>query len=209
MATLLQPVLRIFVSHSQVDNEFGFRLVNDLHHALDDRGTVWYDAHGGLHGGDTWWPKIAAEVKASNIFIVILSPQAVASKWVNDEINLAWLQRNKTGMLIIPISYRKCDIPDFLNLVQIISFLPPKPYRESLDELLNALGLAALPIPQPTKPHPLLFPVRVATAAMKRASRISRERIVQFVAILVIVACLVFSGILVEQSVVAARDATT
>jgi hypothetical protein len=208
VASSSQPPLHIFISHSQVDNEFGIKLVNDLHQALGERGTIWYDAHGGLHGGDTWWPKIAAEVKASNVFIVILSPQAVASQWVNDEINLAWLQRNKTGMLIIPISYRKCNIPDFLYLVQIISFLSPKPYREALDELLNALTLTSPPIPRPVKPHPLLFPVRVATSAMKRASRISKEKIIQFVAILIITACLVFSGILVDRSVVASRDAT-
>src|SRR2546421_6563713 len=113
---------RIFVSHSSKDQDFCIRLVEDLRQTLGDESAVWYDSRGGLFGGDTWWSKIMQELKARQVFIVVLSPDAVASKWVNDEINLAWRQRNNIGKLIIPILYRPCEIRDDLDTLQIIHF---------------------------------------------------------------------------------------
>jgi hypothetical protein len=58
---------RIFVSHSHQDNAFGVRLVQDLRAALGgDEAAVWYDASGGLHGGDEWWRKIVAEITSAS-----------------------------------------------------------------------------------------------------------------------------------------------
>lgn len=142
MAPSSDQVVRIFVSHSSKDDDFGARLVEDLRRALNDETAVWYDSRGGLYGGDMWWNKIMQELKSRNVFIVVLSPDAVASKWVNDEINLAWIQRNTTGKLIIPIQYRKCEVRDDLDTLQIISFLPPKSYEEALKELLLVLRLS-------------------------------------------------------------------
>jgi hypothetical protein len=71
---------RIFVSHSHKDNDFGVRLVEDLRTALGGGDeTVWYDASGGLHGGDAWWRTIVAEIKARPVFIVVASPESMAS----------------------------------------------------------------------------------------------------------------------------------
>jgi hypothetical protein len=81
---------RIFVSHSHTDNEFGLQLVQDLRRALGGHEeSVWYDASGGLHGGNQWWRTIVSEIKARPVFIVVVSPDAMASPWVNDEIDLA------------------------------------------------------------------------------------------------------------------------
>jgi len=140
MATM-QP--RIFVSHSSKDHDFCLRLVDDLQAVLGDENAVWYDARGGLHGGDTWWRKIMQELKARTVFIVVLSPDSVISPWVNSEIDLAWRQKHSpSGKLIFPLLYRHCEIRDDLDILQIISFLPPKPYEVALEELLLALGLA-------------------------------------------------------------------
>src|SRR2546423_10759880 len=98
--------LRIFVSHSHKDNDFGFRLVQDLRRLIGDDSAVWYDARGGLQGGETWWDKIKEELKARPVFIVILSANALASSWVKDEIRIAWkLKNSPTGKLIIPNDY--------------------------------------------------------------------------------------------------------
>ena len=148
MAPSSDQVVRIFVSHSSKDDDFGARLVEDLRRALNDETAVWYDSRGGLYGGDTWWNKIMQELKSRNVFIVVLSPDAVASKWVNDEINLAWRQRNTTGKLIIPIQYRKCEVRDDLDTLQIISFQPPKSYEEAFKELLLVLRLSIEVLPE-------------------------------------------------------------
>jgi tetratricopeptide (TPR) repeat protein len=139
---LSQQPTRIFVSHSSKDSDFGVRLTEDLRRVLGNETAVWYDARGGLHGGDLWWRKIVDELTARNVFIVVLSPDALASQWVNAEIDLAWRQRlSKVDKLIIPILYRQCEVRADLDLLQIIKFLPPKSYETAFDELLIALGL--------------------------------------------------------------------
>ena len=133
---------RIFVSHSSNDNLFGARLVADLRRVFDDETAVWYDSQGGLRGGDTWWRKIVEELTTRNIFIVVLSPSAIYSPWVNDEIDLAWRQKNSSAkMRIIPVLYQPCEVRSDLQNLQIISFLPAKTYDVAFGELLAALGL--------------------------------------------------------------------
>src|SRR5215831_5626840 len=103
-----QLVSSTFVSHSHHDNDFGLQLVRDLRQVLGGDETVWYDASG-LQGGDSWWRKIVEQITARPIFIVVLSPEAARSPWVNDEVNLAWKQKNSpTGKRIIPVLLRPC-----------------------------------------------------------------------------------------------------
>src|SRR5579884_897529 len=143
MPTSPDTTPRIFVSHSHKDNEFGVKLVEDLRRVLGDESAVWYDAKGGLHGGDTWWSKIIEEITARNIFIVVLSPDSMSSPWVNDEINLAWRQKNSPeGKRIFPILYRQCKSRPDLDTLHNINFLPPRTYEDAFNELLIALGLS-------------------------------------------------------------------
>ena len=141
-ATPSPSTLRIFVSHSNKDDDFGTRLVDDLRHVLADEMAVWYDSQGGLHGGDNWWRKIIRELTERNVFIVVLSPDAMDSDWVNDEIDLAWRQKNSPQRKrIILVLYRECEVREDLANLQIISFLPPKTYEAAFNELLTALRL--------------------------------------------------------------------
>jgi formylglycine-generating enzyme required for sulfatase activity len=73
---------RVFVSHSHSDNEFCRRLVADLRAAGAD---VWYDEH------NLGWGELRREIERQMptrpYFVVILSPDAVQSDWVNREID--------------------------------------------------------------------------------------------------------------------------
>src|SRR5947199_2550541 len=133
----------IFLSHSSKDIEFAKRLAKDLCSAINNEQAVWYDTQE-LKGGDLWWHIIREEIRSSNIFLVILSPDSMDSNWVNSEVDIAWRQRQakpeSKGKLIIPILYRSCQIRDDLDTLQIISFLSPKPYEEALNELLQAIN---------------------------------------------------------------------
>ncbi len=145
MSALDAPLRRIFVSHSHEDNDFGVRLVGDLRAALGgDKTAVWYDVSGGLHGGDDWWRKIVAEITARPVFIVILSPTAMASGYVQTEFDLAFKQKHSpAGKQIIPILYQPCQPREDMALLQMVSFLEPKPYEQAFGELLAALGAVA------------------------------------------------------------------
>ena len=133
---------RVFISHSHADNDFGVRLAEDLRRALGDEQSVWYDVSGGLHGGDAWWRKIVQEIAARPIFVVVLSPDAMESRWVNDEIDLAWnLKNTPEGKTIIPVLHRACEPRADLRTRHIVSFLEPRPYAAALAETLAALGV--------------------------------------------------------------------
>ncbi len=136
---------RIFLSHSSVDHDFCTRLVDDLRLVLGENDAVWYDEHGGVYSGEDWWPQIEQELQASTIFIVILSPNAMASDWINDEIDSAW-QRQKQldperSMQIIPLLYQSCEIRPDLASLHSITFLPPRTYEAAFQEILATLGL--------------------------------------------------------------------
>src|SRR5258708_18571159 len=96
-----RPALRIFISHSSKDDEFGRKLVRDLQDEFE-KVAVWYDSRGGLHGGEEWWSKIVEELQARNVFILILSPDAMKSKWVMREFRIA-LNEDK---FIVPLLYQ-------------------------------------------------------------------------------------------------------
>lgn len=130
---------RIFVSHSHLDNDFGTRFTQDLRRALNDESAVWYDVLGGLHGGETWWEKIVEELIARDVFIVVLSPDSMNSHWVRREITMAF-NENK---YVLPVLYRSCSVRADLKILQIISFLAPKPYNQAFGEVIFALGLSA------------------------------------------------------------------
>lgn len=133
---------RIFVSHSSVDDAFNTRLVRDLRSIAGDNNMVWNDPMGGLQSNASWWSSIKKELSARPIFIVILSPNAIASKVVNEELHLAWSLMNAQGYptRIIPILYRQCDIPDVLKTLDILSFLDPWAYEHSFSTLLRTLS---------------------------------------------------------------------
>ena len=94
----------VFVSHSHLDNAFGLRLIADLRARLSTEA-VWYDVSGGLHGGDEWWREIVRQITARDIFLVILSPNALASDWVPREMAMAYHLHVKRGKRLLPIYY--------------------------------------------------------------------------------------------------------
>ncbi len=142
--------LRIFVSHSSADDAFGRRLVADLRGRIGSlEDAVWYDSAGGLRPGDKWWEKIVHELSARPVFLVVLSPDAMASKWVQDEITLAWQQKNSaSGKVIVPLLHRVCDVREDLKSLQMISFVDAARYQQSFDALVAAInrGVAQNPI---------------------------------------------------------------
>ena len=139
---------RIFVSHSAKDNDFGAKLVSDLQRAIGDNDAIWYDVSG-LQGGDEWWDKIVEELTTRDVFIIVLSPNSVVSRWVLRELNTAINE----GKRIVPVLYQPCKVRADLKTIQIIYFVSPKDYDTTFNELLTTLGLLEPP-PPPVPPVP-------------------------------------------------------
>lgn len=72
------------------------------------------------------------------IVIVIVSPDSMASDFVNRELDMAMPEDKQ----IIPVLYRPCKVRLDLNRFQYVSFAPPASYEDALQDLLETLGLA-------------------------------------------------------------------
>ena len=94
----------IFLSYSRRDHDFADRLTG----CLKNEGIhVWVDTQE-IQGGDAWRAAIVRAITDCDAFLVVLSPQCVASKNVVKELSLA----SEKSRHIIPIIFEQCDIPD-------------------------------------------------------------------------------------------------
>jgi WD40 repeat protein len=130
---------RIFVSHSHLDDDFGLKLINDLRAYLGEEA-VWYDSSGGLSGGDAWWDMIVREITERDTFLVILSSNALSSKWVRPEMAIAYYQHINTGKRLLPIRFQPCEVPVPWELIHSFNFTDPQHYDVNLAKLLTVLG---------------------------------------------------------------------
>lgn len=93
----------IFVSYSSKDRPFALGLVKELQKL---GANVWIDQLGiGL--GENWDNAIEEALENSNTFLLIISPTAVKSQNVQDEVSIA-INTNKK---FVPIMIKQCDLP--------------------------------------------------------------------------------------------------
>jgi hypothetical protein len=126
------PTPTTFFSYSRTDSEFVLRLATDLRNA---GAKVWLDQLD-IGAGQLWDSAIEAALRASPRQVVVLSPEAVNSQNVMDEVSYA-LEEHKQ---VIPVFYRDCQMPFRLRRVQHIDFRTD--YDHGLRDLLRALGVA-------------------------------------------------------------------
>lgn len=136
--------LRIFVSYSHADIRFVRKLCNDL----DKYGyQVWRDERE-LRVGDSIAEKIREAIDSTDFFLLVISPESIASPWVRREIDVG-LNAELDGEIkkFLPVLYRDMDIPSLIKGRLYADFRPGK-YRQGLAALLKALNLdiPSLPI---------------------------------------------------------------
>ena len=110
----------VFISHSSRDRPFVKRLVDVLRR---HRVPVWY-SETNFQGAQQWYDEIGAALRRCDWFVLILSPGAVASKWVKREL-LYSLQQDRFEGRIAPLFYRPCTPDDLswtLSQMQMIDF---------------------------------------------------------------------------------------
>ncbi len=148
--------MRVFVSHSHQNNAFCEELVKALKGAGAD---VWYDDES-LHTGRLG-PIIERELRDRPVFIVVLSPAALASQWVEDEARWAYgLYKRERTRLILPVLAEALPDEDaiwlFLQEFKRIGATgsKPLPTAQAVAHALSALALTpAGGAPVPTTPQ--------------------------------------------------------
>lgn len=126
---------KVFISHASKDKDFVDRLVSDL----AARGVpVWYDKLD-VRLGDSIPGKINSGISEAKYFLIVLSPAAVKSKWVREELNAALMRQvASTGTFLLPVLVEDCDVPPLLGHRRFADFR--ESYEAGLEELLEVFG---------------------------------------------------------------------
>ncbi len=119
-----------FISYSRANSDFAMRLANDLKQA---GLPVWLDQLD-IPAGSRWDDGIEKALHASTAFVVILSPEAMQSQNVKDEIGYAI----DAGKHILPIVLKQTDMPFRLRRFQFVDSTK-KNYASSLSEIQEML----------------------------------------------------------------------
>ena len=128
----------VFLSHTHADKPFVRRIGADLA-ALGAR--VWID-EAELRIGDSLLGRISAAIDEMEFLAVVLSPEAVASSWVQQELEQAMSnQLAKRKVTTLPLLYRTCDVPGFLRGKLYANFTAAHLYDDSLAQVARTMGL--------------------------------------------------------------------
>ena len=131
----------IFLSHNANDKPFVRKLGLDLEsHGIK----VWID-EAEIKIGDSLIEKISDGLSEVDYLAVILSPNSVKSRWVQEEINIAMYRQisNKT-IKILPILYQQCERPIFLEGRKYCDFLDAANIKRACKSSLRISGLSSI-----------------------------------------------------------------
>lgn len=124
----------IFISYSRRDQEFVTRLASDLNAQV---AGVWFD-RSSIQLGEKWQDEIMEGIRDCKAFILVLSPDAMESRYVREEVNKA-LELGKT---IFPVIYRPADwTGEFETLVKEVQTLDLRSgsYIDNFQKLVDGL----------------------------------------------------------------------
>ncbi len=124
----------IFLSYSRRDQEFVTRLASDLNEHV---AFVWFD-RSTIQPGQKWHEEIMEGIQECKAFILVLSPDALESRYVREEVNKA-LDLGKT---IFPVIYRPAkwtgEVEYLVKEVQTLD-LRSGSYTDNFQKLVDGL----------------------------------------------------------------------
>jgi tetratricopeptide (TPR) repeat protein len=126
MSTEIQAA-RIFIAYSSTDLEFQKELKNHLEPLVRNKRIVVMDNYA-INPGDNWEKKIGQMLEQSDIVLLLLSADALASPHFFREAGIAIERRRQGRSDIIPVKLRPCDLDDepLLQELDLLEVLPEK-----------------------------------------------------------------------------------
>ena len=131
--------MKVFISHSQEDETLARRIADVLKKAGLD---VWDDRE--IFPGDNWAEKIARALNESNAMVVLLTADALKSRWVQHDISFA-LGENRYKKRLIPVIVGSPEkstgdyYPWILNRLKTIKLDAHENNEEDLQQIARAL----------------------------------------------------------------------
>jgi hypothetical protein len=135
-----------FLSYARLDQAIALRLADDL---IGAGVSVWVDQYD-IQPSQHWDRAVEAAVRGCRGFIAVLSPAAVASPNVADEVSVAI----DDGKSIIPVLVERCTLPLRMTRMQYLDATVD--YDAALRRCLAAIRGAAGASPQPPEPSSML-----------------------------------------------------
>ncbi len=127
----------IFISYSRRDQEFVARLAANLNEQV---AGVWFD-QAAIQVGQKWHDEIMDGIQECKVFVLVLSPDAVESRYVREEVNKAL----ELGKVIIPVLYRAINVNGELqSLIQETQTLDLRKgsYTDNFQTLVDGIEAA-------------------------------------------------------------------
>jgi hypothetical protein len=124
----------IFISYSRRDQEFVSRLADDLNAHV---AGVWFD-QSTIQAGQKWHDEILEGIHECKAFVLVLSPDAVESRYVREELDKAL----ELGKPIFPVIYRPAKWTDeFASLIKDIQTIDLRSgsYTDNFHKLVDGL----------------------------------------------------------------------
>ncbi|MBP9657085.1 MAG: SUMF1/EgtB/PvdO family nonheme iron enzyme [Candidatus Promineofilum sp.] len=140
MSSVERDSRQIFLSHATADAEFARMLARDLQ---AEGWRVWI-APDSIRPGEKWVEAIDRGLETSGVFIVVLTPAAIASRWVNTETDAAVEMQHEGVITFIPLNVIECLPKRLWRQYQHISFRGS--YEVGLDALLRRLDGRPAPV---------------------------------------------------------------
>jgi TIR domain len=161
---------RLFISYSLADQSFTKTLAEYLHRAYDE---VWFDAN--RYGGEVWWEDVLWNIKASDIFIYLLSPSSVSATYCRAEYAEAQRLRKQVLPVIIRahthippelIDLQPVDMSQGLTSTKVGELLAALKQLEKLFPKAPPVpsGMEATPAPAVVSGSPMWHPRRILLA---------------------------------------------
>lgn len=125
---------QIFISHAHQDAEFAQRLAADL----QAKGWQTWMAPDNIRPGEKWVEAINRGLSESGVFVLLLTAEAVASRWVQSETNVAIGMEHRGELRLLPLNVKSTvGVPALWEAYQWIPF--NSHYETGLDTLLSEL----------------------------------------------------------------------
>lgn len=128
----------IFLSHNHADKPFVRQLATDL----GNQGISFWLDEAEIKVGESLIEKIRAGIDRVDFVAVVLSPNSVASPWVQREVDVAMNQEIMGRRVkVLPLMYRMCDLPGFLLGKRYADFTDDGRYPNAFEDFIRSLGV--------------------------------------------------------------------
>jgi hypothetical protein len=121
---------QIFISYSREDQTYARNLANDLHKRGFD---VWIDDR--IDYGDRWWQTIVQAILDSMALVVVMTPAAEKSEWVEREIMLS----QREGKPIFPLLLHGNNFPLLITMQYVDVTDGQMPSQDFYDQLRKVM----------------------------------------------------------------------